>query len=96
MDLNERVLDCVERGLATIGENTKYVVYRYMEEEKGLKPKDIPEKPDEFIDVLNEIFGIGAINLEKAIVREIAMEFEIALKSNGFVDAVRKVKELKP
>lgn len=94
MKLDERILRCVERGLVTIGVSVKQIVYWYIEDGKGLKPRDIPKNPEEFVNTLKEIFGIGASTLEKAIVREMVMEFGIALKGNSFVEAVEEAKKL--
>ena len=83
----DKVLECVERGLSSLGESTRQSIYWHIEHEYGLKHEQIPGRPKEFTKALKTLFGPGASSLERMIVREINSEFKIT-GSESFEKAV--------
>ena len=77
----DSVLKCVDRGLRRLGETVKRIVYCYLENERGVKREEIPDKPQEFILGLEKIYGSGAKIIERFIVSEIVDEFGVEASS---------------
>lgn len=73
-----------------MGESVKYAIYWHLEHTFGLKKSKIPSRPKEFLRALENIYGVGALVIEKGIVREINKEFGI--EANDLVEAVKKAK----
>ena len=88
-EYKNRILACVDRGLDHLGESVKYTIYWYLEHIFGLKRDKIPDRPDEFLRGLEEMYGFGARIIEKIIVREMVREFGIEGRLDDFVEAIR-------
>jgi hypothetical protein len=73
--LEESVLDCIDRGLDSVGENTKQVFYWYMKNNMKLERIEIVRKPEEFMAALNSMFGKGSEVLGARILNEIRVSF---------------------
>lgn len=89
---DEKVLECVDRGLGSLGDSTKRAVYWHMETLYGQKREDVPSKPQEFAKSLAAMFGAGASILERLIVGEIQLDFKISGKAQTFETAVREAR----
>lgn len=89
----QRVLECVDRGLASLGESSRQAIYWHFERSFGLTREEILRDPQEFKRVLEEMFGIGARVLERLIVMEIRSEFKLPSKVESFEQAIKKAME---
>lgn len=90
---SDRVLRCVDKGLSRLGGTVKHVIYRYIENEYGLKREEIPERPEEFLKGLEKMYGPGARVIELNILKEFGEEFGVSCES--LVEAVKSVEKLK-
>jgi len=61
----------VERGLSVLGESIAHVIFYHMDKKYSLKKHEIFEKPDRFVEVLQDMFGSGAATLENLIIQSI-------------------------
>ena len=66
-----QVTECVERALSRYGSTTARVVIWNFENSYKLHKEDIVRYPEEFVQSLNKMFGIGSHLIEKAIAQEI-------------------------
>lgn len=84
------ILECIERGLDSFGQNVRLVLYWKMEQDLGLRRDDIPFKPELFAKSVEKMFGPGSRIVERVIAREIK-------RSSGVVmdDMVSAIMELK-
>ncbi|MDG7001346.1 MAG: hypothetical protein JRN15_19795 [Nitrososphaerota archaeon] len=62
------VLECVDRGMASLGPSASQAIFWHIERNNRLKHEEIPRKPGQFIKVLEEMLGPGARLLEGKIV----------------------------
>jgi hypothetical protein len=65
----EALLKAVDEGLLVLGASVKQAVYYYIERYYNIKREEIPFKPKEFHEALENIFGFGAKVLEKLVVK---------------------------
>ncbi len=76
MSLDEEILECVDRGLSSLGESAKYVIYWHLKKDHKISREEIPRNPEKFLKALNDMFGdAGAAVLERSIIREIKLRF---------------------
>ena len=69
MSFEELLMESVDEGLSLLGESSKQVVYCYLEKTFKMNRLDIPYRIEEFIDVIERIFGNGAKILEIQIMK---------------------------
>ena len=69
MDFEELLMEAIDEGLSLLGESSKQVVYCYLEKTFKINRLDIPYRIEEFIDVIERMFGNGAKILEIQIMK---------------------------
>ncbi len=57
----DKILGCVDRGMASLGESATKAILWHIEHNSRLKRKEIPTKPKEFIEALKEMLGPGGV-----------------------------------
>jgi len=92
-EFENKIIECIDRGLESLGKSVKHAIYWHLEHNKNLKREEIPKKPEEFIKALESIFGAGAEVLEGIIIREIKLEFGLSLKSNSLLEVIKEIKQ---
>lgn len=70
------LLEAVDEGLSSLGEEPKQVVYSYLEDFFQIEREDIPHQIDEFADAVEEIFGCGAKLVEIEIMKRLYGKIE--------------------
>ncbi|MHB2035689.1 MAG: hypothetical protein ACYCPW_02985 [Nitrososphaerales archaeon] len=88
----DKILECVDRGMASLGESATKAILWHIEQNSHLKHKEIPTKPQQFNDALKKMLGPGATVLETTIVREMKMKFSIRASTETFEKAVSDAK----
>ncbi|MGB9135567.1 MAG: hypothetical protein WCC63_08335, partial [Candidatus Bathyarchaeia archaeon] len=58
------LLEAVEESLSTLGETPKQAIYYHLKEAFKIGRQEIPDKIDEFVFAIEDIFGQGAKLLE--------------------------------
>jgi hypothetical protein len=76
----QAILECLDRGLSSIGESSRQALYWHVEHTYGVKRDDIPTHPDKFQASLESLFGVGAKILVRSIEAEISSVFKISGK----------------
>ena len=89
----QKVLECVDRGMASLGESSRQAIYWHLEHSFGLTREEILRSPQRFQKVLESMFGLGASVLERVIVMEIRSEFKIPSKVESLEEAIKKAME---
>jgi len=87
------VLQCVERGLDAHGPSIKHNVYWKLLTEFNMRPTDIVDNPKMFVQVLDTMFGAGAVLIERTIAKELISRFEISMSTSRISKALRVAKE---
>jgi len=62
-------MEAVDEGLKSLGESVRQMIFYHLENTYSVKRQDIPKKPKAFAEGLEKIFGVGALVLEKIIVK---------------------------
>ncbi|MGI0080793.1 MAG: hypothetical protein ACRECH_14370 [Nitrososphaerales archaeon] len=83
-------MQCVDDGLLILGEDGKKVVLWWWETKRNLRRKDLPSHIEEFVSLLEEIFGSGAKIIESHIAKEVQRVFH--LSEDSMLDLPRAIK----
>jgi hypothetical protein len=67
----KEIMDAVTDTFSIFGPNTSKVLMFHLENQFGLKPEDIPGKPEHFHAILQQLFGNYASSLELAICKQV-------------------------
>ncbi|MCW4035019.1 MAG: hypothetical protein NWF03_06605 [Candidatus Bathyarchaeota archaeon] len=79
--LQEQLLQVVDDSLTEVlGSDATQITYRLFEQKHNLKPKDIPNNLERFQYMLREVFGTGALLIEKKIMENIYTQMRGANK----------------
>jgi hypothetical protein len=80
----DRVLLSIDAGLQQYGSSVAQVIYFRLEKLYGLKKEEIPKKPEIFVQLLDEFFGVvGAGIVKRSILRELE-------RNSGVKDLMKK------
>jgi hypothetical protein len=97
-NLDPQILRAIDCGLQILGEESvKRAFYYHVEKRSKMKRQEIPCNLDAFHKILIDLFGDGALILERRIARclfdELNLEFEV---NNGWhlADYVKKAQRL--
>jgi hypothetical protein len=75
---NGIIFECIDRALSALGEASKQALYYQVTMKSGLKSDELQFKPLEVLKYLRLILGdVGYTFIEKLIVREIRMNFNL-------------------
>ncbi len=94
-----RAVNSVQRSLRSIlGDNGTEAVINYIEKGRNLAFPSIMEKPEEFTDVLEQIFGASATIIEENILRnlceDLGLDYEVT-RDYGFEKQLKIILEKK-
>ena len=85
-------MEAVDESLKSLGESVRQMIFFHLEKSYSIKRHDIPKKPEAFAEGLEKIFGVGALVLEKIIVKtlysKLGLEYEDK-KDFVFIDYLR-------
>jgi len=85
-------MEAVDESLKSLGESVRQMIFFHLEKSYSLKRQNIPKKPEAFAEGLEKIFGVGALVLEKIIVKtlysKLGLEYEDK-KDFVFIDYLR-------
>jgi hypothetical protein len=74
------LLEAIEEVLSGLGENVKTAVFFHLEENFNIKEKEIPQKIVDFQAALEQVFGLGARNLEILFMKSLHSKIELVCK----------------
>lgn len=65
------LLEAVDEGLSSLGDSSKHAIYYYLKKTFKIKKQDIPDRIEEFVKAIEEIFGPGSKILEIRIMKNL-------------------------
>jgi hypothetical protein len=65
------LLQAVDEALSLLGESVKQSIYFHLENKFKITKNDIPNRPEDFADGLEKIFGLGAHFIEILIMKNL-------------------------
>lgn len=77
------LLEAIDKALSTLGENVKKVIYFHLAQKFMIAQQDIPYRIEDFSDVLEQIFSVGARNLEILIMAKLHEKINYVYEWNG-------------
>jgi hypothetical protein len=77
------LLEAIDKALSTLGENVKNVIYFHLAQKFLIARQEIPYRIEDFADVLEQIFGVGARNLEILIMAKLHEKINCIYEWNG-------------
>jgi len=93
-DFEKLFMKAVDESLTVLPESGREMLFFHLERSFSIKKRDIPKKPENFIDALEQIFGAGAQVLEKLIVQnmysKLGLEYQ-ERKDYTFTDYLKRV-----
>ncbi|MBS7649557.1 hypothetical protein KEJ17_07960 [Candidatus Bathyarchaeota archaeon] len=63
------LLEAVDEALSTLGDSCKHAIYFHLEKTFKIERQHIPSKLEEFVNAIEQIFGIGAKIIEIQIMK---------------------------
>lgn len=92
--MDEKIVECVDGGLESLGESVKHAIYYYVEENFQLKKSQIPREPEVLDKAMVSLFGEeGASIIKELIVRRMRKAFQLKGKSKQtFADFVEQIR----
>ena len=91
--VHKKILQYIDIGLDSFGENVRVVLYWKMERELGLMRENIPARPEIFVKSLQMMFGAGTRIVERTLIKEIKRSSGILnLPSDNLADAIVELK----
>lgn len=93
ISFNKAVIDAVDEGLSILGESVKRSLYLYLERFYNIQKEEIPVKITDFVEALEEIFGLGSNLLLLQIMKSLHRRFRAQIKlCDSSLDFVKYVK----
>lgn len=77
-DPDRLILQCIENGLLILGDDGKSVVLWWWKTKRNMRKREIPSRIDEFVGLLEEVFGSGAKIIERSITKEVQRAFHLS------------------
>jgi len=74
------LVEAIDEAFSSLGESTRKAIYAYLETSSGIAKQEIPNRINDFSDVLKKIFGPGARNFEILCIRNIQAKTRIDYK----------------
>jgi hypothetical protein len=71
MSFEEVLLEAIDESFSWLGESEKQAIYFFLEKRYNISKQEIPYRIEEFTEVIEEIFGLGAKLLEIRIMKNL-------------------------
>ena len=79
---DELLFESIDEVLSSLGEPVKNYLYFRLENDVGIKKREIPEGIDEFLKVLHRIYGLGASRLEIKFMEKLYSKLKVNFESH--------------
>lgn len=79
-DLDKLLEEAIDDGLNVLGKSGKQMLYFHLENNYSVKKHEIAQKPEDFTEAIQEIFGAGASVLEKLILKSVYSKLGLKYK----------------
>jgi len=91
------LMEAIDYGLVFLGESARKAIYFYLESDYSLTKEKVPENAEAFVNGLENIFGAGALVIERAILRNLHSKLGLKYEENKncrFIEYLKKTKEI--
>lgn len=95
IDFSKILLAAVEESLSSLGDSPKQAILFHLESSFNIKKELIPDNITEFAKALENIFGPGAVYLEKLIVKSLHEKLGLEPEDSESVNFLERVNEVK-
>lgn len=79
-NFDQILLEAIDEALSSLGENVKTAIYFQLEDLFKIKKQEIPAKISDFSSALEQLFGLGARQLEIMFIKNIHDKIKITCK----------------
>ena len=92
LEYTSDILECIDRAFSRFGQSVSSVVYWKFQSDTKLDKDKIALRPDLFSNTIREIFRDGALVLERAIIKELKLKFNLPDRNyKDLEDAVNSI-----
>ena len=74
----ELLIESIDEALCSLGEPVKNTIYQHLNEDFKITKHNIPERMEEFSDLLHKVFGLGASRLEVRFIKNLNAKLNAA------------------
>jgi hypothetical protein len=78
------LIEAIDETFSSLGEAVKNTVYFKLENNFNIPKNEIPEKIDEFTDIIHKIFGLGASRLEIKFMKNLHSKIKLNVEVQGY------------
>ena len=89
----QEVTVCIDRGLERVGQNVKYLVYWHLQKIGQVTRTDMVADPDSFVSALRGLYRESAAAVEKAIVQELNVSFDLNYPPTQLAKAIKEARQ---
>jgi len=77
---NQILSEAIDEALSSMGEPVKNAVYQHLKNDFSIEKNQIPNKINEFSDIIHKIFGLGASRLEIKFMKNLNSKIEVNIQ----------------
>ena len=78
----ELLIEAIDEALCSLGEPVKNTIYQHLNDDFKITKNDIPERMEEFSELLHKVFGLGASRLEVRFIKNLNAKLNAADSKN--------------
>jgi hypothetical protein len=79
----ELLIEAIDEALCSLGEPVKNTIYQHLHEDFKITKNNIPERMEEFSELLHKVFGLGASRLEVRFIKNLNAKLNAAESKTG-------------
>jgi len=79
-NFDQILLDAIDEALSSLGKNVKTTVYFQLEDIFKIKKQEIPVRISDFSSALEQLFGLGARQLEILFIKNLHAKIKVTFK----------------
>ena len=74
----ELLIESIDEALCSLGEPVKNTIYQHLNEDFKITKNNIPDRMEEFSELLHKVFGLGASRLEVRFIKNLNSKLNAA------------------
>lgn len=71
------LVEAIDEAITSLGEPVKNTIYQHLEDDFNISKNNIPERIEEFSEIMHKIFGLGASRLEVKFMKNLDSRMQI-------------------